>query len=146
MTEDPVIQLRRLLLKAEVDAHGLAVVARRCEKPDRQLNDMIAGRKAFGDRIARELEGKLRPDLPHGWLLFPQSVGPSGQCAQTVRDGKIADLAKRKEDARPLMREIIDLCMSMNDEGLKAAKATCAGLAQQYPLAASADPALKQTA
>jgi hypothetical protein len=54
---------RRAKLKELVENSSLASVALRLGKPARQLNDMIAGRKHFGDKVARamELEGELPP-------------------------------------------------------------------------------------
>ena len=74
MKDDSMISARKALLQAEVDRDGLAVVSRRAGKPDRQIKDMLTPRKTFGDRIARELEPVLRPDLPRGWLVYPDPV------------------------------------------------------------------------
>lgn len=48
--------IRRENLRAIIDREGLAVAARRFQKPDRQLNDMVAGRKSFGEKVARAME------------------------------------------------------------------------------------------
>ena len=74
-----------------------------------------------------------------GPMRRAEAAAPEG------RDAKVEDFKRRKEDARPLLREIIDLCMGMNDEGLKAVKAACTGLAPTFPLASAESP-LKQTA
>lgn len=50
---------RRAELKKIVDHLGLSVVATKTGKPASQINDMIAGRKSFGEQVARELEQKL---------------------------------------------------------------------------------------
>lgn len=59
------------LLKAEISRTGLTTVANKAKKPVRQINDMAAGRKPFGDRISKEIGPLIRPDLPRDWLLFP---------------------------------------------------------------------------
>ena len=51
-----------------VDRDGLAATARRFGKPDRQINDMLAGRKAFGEKVARSMEARYDPTRPPGWL------------------------------------------------------------------------------
>jgi hypothetical protein len=59
---------RRRALRALIARDGLSVVAKRAKKPERQLNDMVAGRKSFGEKVAREIEANLAPDEPSGWL------------------------------------------------------------------------------
>lgn len=49
-------EIRRAVLRALVAKNTLAVTARMLKKPDRQLNDMAAGRKSFGDKVARAME------------------------------------------------------------------------------------------
>lgn len=69
--ENDIKSLRRQLLKTEIEEQGLAVVAKKAGKPDRQINDMAAGRKTFGDKIARAIGPLIRPDLAPDWLLSP---------------------------------------------------------------------------
>lgn len=71
MDEKTRISWRRKLLDLEVKSRGLAVTARATGKPDRQIKDMIAGRKSFGDKIAREIGPLLRKDLSADWLVNP---------------------------------------------------------------------------
>ena len=63
-----IADIRRKVLAAIVERDGLASVAKRVEKPDSQINDMLAGRKSFGEKVARAIEKKYAPDLPPGWL------------------------------------------------------------------------------
>ncbi len=51
-----VIEQRRRALANLVEAHTQAVVARRTLKADRQISDMVAGRKTFGEKVALEME------------------------------------------------------------------------------------------
>ncbi|WP_150124071.1 hypothetical protein [Cupriavidus nantongensis] len=51
-----------------VDQHGLAPVSRRLGKPASQISDMLAGRKSFGEKIARAMEVAWDSDRPTGWL------------------------------------------------------------------------------
>lgn len=55
-------EVRRAVLRALVERDGLAVVARRMGRPDRQINDMISTppRKSFGEKVARGMEQKWR--------------------------------------------------------------------------------------
>ena len=69
MNDTPLVAKRRSLLRAEVEAHGNAEIARAAGKPERQISDLVNGRASFGESIARQLEA-LRPDLPAGWLVM----------------------------------------------------------------------------
>lgn len=62
------VTIRRANLKHLVEEHGLASVAARVRKPARQLSDMIAGRKSFGEKVARAIEKEWDSSLPSGWL------------------------------------------------------------------------------
>lgn len=53
--------IRRARLQAMVNAEGLSVVAKRFNKPDRQINDMLQKRKSFGEKIARQMERGHKP-------------------------------------------------------------------------------------
>jgi len=50
--------IRRQRLKAIVDRMGLTAASGYLGKPPRQINDMLAERKAFGAKVAREMEAK----------------------------------------------------------------------------------------
>jgi len=71
MTKDEIVAARRTLLAREISSQGLSVVAKLSKKPDRQINDMAAGRKSFGDGIAKEIGPLIRPDLSRDWLVYP---------------------------------------------------------------------------
>jgi len=66
MTE--LAQIRRANLGKLVEKNGLAVVAKRIGKPASQVNDMLAGRKSFGEKVARSIETAWDPDRTPGWL------------------------------------------------------------------------------
>lgn len=68
-----IADTRRKNLQRLVQSEGLSVVARKCGKPDRQINDMLAGRKSFGEKVARAIEKKLSPEKPTGWLDVERS-------------------------------------------------------------------------
>lgn len=68
-------ETRRKNLARIVALHGLASAARRLGRPDRQINDMVVGRKSFGEKVARVLEHNYAPDLPSGWLDYPHQSG-----------------------------------------------------------------------
>lgn len=69
-----VADIRRANLQLLVDRDGLASVARRAGKPDRQINDMLAGRKSFGEKVAREIELNIHPAMKPGWLDVAETV------------------------------------------------------------------------
>ena len=54
-----IANIRRANMQALVDRYGLSVVAKQACKPDRQINDMLAGRKSFGEKVARSIEEKM---------------------------------------------------------------------------------------
>lgn len=60
--------IRRLVLAHFVERDGLSSFAKRVGKPDSQINDMLAGRKSFGEKVARDIESKYDPSKPPGWL------------------------------------------------------------------------------
>lgn len=63
-----LIEIRRQNLANLVDLHGLAEVARRTKKPASQINDMLAGRKSFGEKVARSIERAWDEKAPAYWL------------------------------------------------------------------------------
>lgn len=105
MSDSPIVAKRRLLLQAEISARGLAVVAKVCQKPDRQILDMVKGRKSFGDGIARTIGPLLRPDLHPSWLILADaaatldhgSQNPSGPAESPVG----ADAVTYADDPNP---------------------------------------------
>lgn len=66
---------RRKNLQTLVGTFGLAHVAKKAKKPDSQINDMLAGRKSFGEKVAREIEANL--GLAHLYLDEDQNALPS---------------------------------------------------------------------
>ena len=55
-------------LAAIVERDGLAKASKKLGKPDRQINDMLAGRKSFGEGVALQMEFSYAPSLPPGWM------------------------------------------------------------------------------
>jgi len=98
-------ELRKANLRAIVERDGLTSAARRFQKPDRQLNDMLAGRKSFGEKVARAMERSYDPSLPPGWLDLPPDAPPpplpepSNVSADLALSPALADLLA---SARPL--------------------------------------------
>jgi len=66
--------IRKAQLQKLIDETSLAEVARRLGKPDRQLNDMLANRKSFGEKVARNMEENANPVLPK--YYFEGEFGP----------------------------------------------------------------------
>ncbi|WP_405126745.1 helix-turn-helix transcriptional regulator [Ralstonia pseudosolanacearum] len=63
-----VATTRRRNLERLVNEHGLAQVSKRTGKPASQINDMLAGRKSFGEKVARALEKAWDISIPPLWL------------------------------------------------------------------------------
>lgn len=64
-------EIRRAKAQAVVDELTLTVAANRFGMPVRQLSDMLAGRKSFGEKVARRMELAFNSNLPVGWLDTP---------------------------------------------------------------------------
>lgn len=121
-----IAEVRRKNLSALVDAHGLAVVARRAGKPDRQIKDIITGRKSFGEKVARSIEAAYDPDAPLGWLDIDPDVNSDSQelvkttqTSHPVRDAlSIADreLLLRYHSAASETRAAVDLLLLSKNE------------------------------
>lgn len=60
--------IRRRVTQSIVDEYTLTAAAKRFDLPVRQLADMLAGRKSFGEKVARRMEQSYDPSKPYGWL------------------------------------------------------------------------------
>ncbi len=113
-----IVGIRRKNLSALVDAYGLAVVAKRAGKPDRQIKDIITGRRSFGEKIARAIEAAYDPDAPLGWLdLDPdrkEAAGKNNQGSHPVQDAISTfdrALLSRYYSVAPETRAAVDLLL-----------------------------------
>ncbi|MGA4006009.1 LexA family transcriptional regulator [Ralstonia nicotianae] len=68
---------RRLNLERLVNKYGLAQVAKRMGKPASQISDMLAGRKSFGEKVARAMERAWDASLPALWLDASDADAPA---------------------------------------------------------------------
>ncbi len=100
---------RRERLREIIKREGLASAAKRFNKPDRQLNDMLAGRKSFGEKVARAMERSYDSSLPPGWL----DAAPEQQIEKiepaTVDLAAVADQSQIDEAARTLAEESAEI-------------------------------------
>lgn len=103
MDSDAVVAIRRRRLREAADrwfGGNEAALARAVQRAGSQVADMIAGRKSFGEKVARSLEENLRKSLaqrpgadgfilPPLWLDAPDdsSVPPSGGARGSVNGG-----------------------------------------------------------
>ena len=114
-----IAEIRRKNLAALVDKYTLAGAGRKFKKPDRQLGDMIAGRKSFGEKVATQMEKNYAPNHPLGWLSNPVTIDPDDS------EYKFSDPASNSnnddgynKDARLAFAErLIEIC---TEKGLKA--------------------------
>lgn len=86
------VETRRARLRMLIAEHGLSELAEKTGKPASQLNDMAAGRKSFGEKIADQLTAKI--GLPGGWFelwIGEKFTSPTDAVGQTV--GEIAETA-----------------------------------------------------
>lgn len=63
-----IAAIRRANLAALVQSDGLTSVARRMKRSPTQISDMVAGRKSFGEKVARSMEKEWDATLDAGWL------------------------------------------------------------------------------
>ncbi|WJJ94023.1 S24 family peptidase [Neopusillimonas aromaticivorans] len=64
---------RRQNLQYLVDMYGQAQVARNMGKPDRQIADIVSGRKGCGERLARDMEANWKQST--GEVIDLSSIG-----------------------------------------------------------------------
>ncbi len=65
---ETLAEIRRKNLLALVEENGLTSVAARVGRSAAQISDTIAGRKSFGEKVARAIEQKWDPSRELGWL------------------------------------------------------------------------------
>lgn len=74
MDKTDTAALRRARLQLAIDTWfggNASALARAAGKPSTQIADMLAGRKAFGEKVARQIEEALSAppcSMPKGWL------------------------------------------------------------------------------
>ena len=73
-----VVSIRRENLRALVDRYGLTSAAKRFKRSATQINDMLAERKSFGEKVARSMEKEWDATLPSGWLDKENSAQDGG--------------------------------------------------------------------
>ena len=121
-------EIRRKNLAALVKLHGLAALAHKVDKPDRQINDMIVGRKAFGEKVARAIEAAYDPDTPPGWLDVDAEAVTAAREAKAAYQAKSAtppkdavsaadrEILSRYHGATPETRAAVDLLLLSKTE------------------------------
>ncbi|WP_194273457.1 S24 family peptidase [Alcaligenes faecalis] len=68
---DSTVEIRRKNLAALAAEFGSSTVAARTKRSPTQISDMIAGRKSFGEKVARAMEKEWDETLDAGWLDIP---------------------------------------------------------------------------
>ena len=139
MDKKLMTKLRQDLLKREIERQGLANVARLCGKPDRQINDMAAGRKSFGSTIAQEIGPKIRPDLPRDWLVWAELpvdryVAASDAASGSAPDVKALPLVAERSHRQRLVDKLMALVEQIDDSGVQNLIGRAELLAEQQPL------------
>lgn len=126
-SEEQLITRRRKLLHQEILRSSQADVAKRAGKPDRQIADMVNGRKSFGDSVAREIGPKIRPDLHRDWLIFADE--------ELIEEQHVSSLDRRIASRREaLIQDIVKLLRATNEEGLGTVYAVSKLEAERHPL------------
>lgn len=135
-----ITQMRQALLRREIERQGLAHLARLCGKPDRQINDMAAGRKSFGSTIAQEIGPKIRPDLPRDWLVFAElpidAYENHSDQAERHAGGSVQPMAVvfERSPRQRLVDKLMALVEQIDDSGLENLIGRAELLAEQQPL------------
>jgi hypothetical protein len=136
MNKTELAAARAALLKTQIELLGLTEVARRANKPVRQINDMAAGRKSFGHAISMEIGPLIRPDLGSDWLLYP--AGRDSAATEFVASEPPTQtyvqlpVAKGPRELR--IDEIIKLLHTTDMDGLAVVLYETSKIAAQYPL------------
>ncbi|NYT81423.1 helix-turn-helix transcriptional regulator [Alcaligenaceae bacterium] len=86
-----VVSIRRENLQALVDQFGLTSVAKRMKRSPTQINDMLAERKSFGEKVARAMEKEWDATLPVGWL----SVEKTAKDGEDMRKSNVVELKQK---------------------------------------------------
>lgn len=63
-----IADIRRRVAQSIVDEITLTAAAKRFNLPARQLSDMLAERKSFGEKVARRMEQSYDAEKAPGWL------------------------------------------------------------------------------
>lgn len=126
--EADLVERRRALLKQEINKKSLADVSRLAGKPDRQINDMVEGRKAFGDGVAREIGQKIRPDLPRDWLIFADNEW--FDAADNIACFEKIGMSQREAKINGILR----LLRSTSIDGIEQVEVQAEFAATKYPL------------
>lgn len=142
MTKKDLLEARRRLLDAEIKRIGLTELARRAKKPVRQISDMAAGRKTFGDGVAIEIGPKIRPDLPREWLVYCDAdAGCIEDEILHVSEPKITSSPTRAPiEANFLGRrarkvnEVLEVLGNISDDGLIVVLHELKKFAIEYPI------------
>lgn len=74
-----IADIRRSNLQALVDTHGLTAVSKRVKRSPTQISDMLAGRKSFGEKVARAIEHQWDASRAPLWLDVDLSEDSTGQ-------------------------------------------------------------------
>ena len=100
-----IAEIRRHVAQRIVDELSLTAAANRFGLPPRQLADMLAGRKSFGEKVARRMEQSFDPARPPGWL--DRSI----EDPQEIKSGEVIEAAPRA------YRETTDVTIPQYDTG-----------------------------
>ena len=101
-SEMTTAQIRRGIAQTYVDALGLTQAATRFGIPARQLADMLAERKSFGEKVARKMELRYAPDRDSGWLDTP-SGAYGGLPGEISSDSVIGSMAVIQNDTKDIV-------------------------------------------
>lgn len=96
--------VRRRVTQTCVDALVLTAGATRFGMPARQLADMLAERKSFGEKVARKMELAYAPDREPGWLDSLDGIHENGADALGHQSTRRAH-AKKNETTDIVIRE-----------------------------------------
>lgn len=140
MNKNQIAAARSALLKAEIARTGLTKVAALAGKPVRQINDMAAGRKSFGDGIAKEIGPKIWPDKPREWLVYPEisdslqteenAPGTEASKPRSAKTVAFVPLSQRDKD----IDEIVRLAKTLDSTGIGMLLRDAQKLAEERPL------------
>jgi len=108
-----VVSVRRENLRALVEQFGLTSTGKRMKRSVTQINDMLAGRKSFGEKVARAMEKEWDATLPPGWLDSEKSATDGGDMKSSnvvaLKQKPVPDIVLEQFDAGGSMGHGLEL-------------------------------------
>jgi len=119
---------RKALMHVVKTEYGgnVSAFARRADKPQSQIADMLAGRKRFGEKVARQIEGRagleqgvldIDPDSPRGAHAARQPLAAYGLRITPAEAALGRQWGKLAEPLRTLIEQLVMTLIASQPSG-----------------------------